>query len=116
MEREAAMAFIRALQKSDLALFLSEALQSRAELQDYGAGGRSLTVLCLAECSQHFQDARAEAEPLIHFLAPPADPGSVWAAMEVLEQSGTCAQCHLPVQCAAKIALCPMCGSSVPCT
>jgi hypothetical protein len=116
MHRASVVDYISTLSKSELAQFFYEVSQQRRECRDFNEHGVEVTTICIAECYKMVNPGKAsDQEPVINVLAPPAHPNDVGFPMDA-NQTGSCERCRLPIACATKIAICPVCGAEISCT
>lgn len=112
MTREAAAEYIRSLSATELASFIKESLQHLTEGER--ADGR--TTYLLASCF-HWTDSsgRYSESPVVYLTAPAAEP-QAYLGHKGFDQSGGCRMCSAEICCPSKLAICPVCGSTVECT
>lgn len=112
MDRAAALNFLNSLTRTELALLVAEA----AEKWTVGDLAEGRSVFRLAECFA-FRGA-GEQRPESAYLALIAYPTTPedYAGHDGVEQDGSCSRCGVEVCCAAKVAICPVCGGEALCT
>lgn len=112
MDRSAALDFLKSLTRTELALLVAEA----AERWTSGELTEGRTVYRLAECSAY--RGIGEKRPESAHLALVAYPAALeeCAGHDGVEQDGSCLSCGVEVCCAAKVAVCPICGGEALCT
>ena len=112
MDHLAAVNFLKSLTLTELALLVAEAAEHRTA----GELTAGRTVYRLAECFAYRSVGDACPETahlsLVAYPAVLAD----YADHDGAEQSGTCSTCGVEVCCAAKVAVCPVCGGEASCT
>ncbi|MNR21672.1 hypothetical protein D3C85_1385860 [compost metagenome] len=112
MDRAAALNFLKSLTRTELALLVAEA----AEHWTTGDLTEGRTVYRLAECFAY--RGIGEQRPESAHLALVAYPTALenYAGYDGVEQDGSCSSCGVEVCCAAKVAVCPVCGGEAFCT
>ncbi len=95
---------LKKLSESDLVKIYYEAISSRKKII-----GSEIDDALIIGCGGLADEVNA-AELYISALA---NPGAI--EMDSLSQLGKCVRCQINIQCTAKEALCPICGSNVEC-